>query len=136
MSAEDVSTLRAAYEEFPHGLEKILAKKVRWREPKVDGLWVSGGYRGAKQVSREVLEPIPSLFEQFSVEAEEFIDAGKRVLVTGRYRLRGRGHNLDVVTPFVHVWKMKKGRARRFRDYTESERWLTTLREPATITTP
>ncbi|GAC1322530.1 MAG: nuclear transport factor 2 family protein [Thermoleophilaceae bacterium] len=133
MSDENVHAIQAGYAAFERNdLDAVLSlldRKIRWREPKVKGIWAAGRRRGRKTVAREVLGPIPTLFEEFKVETDAFIDAGKHVVVTGNYRIRGRGHNLDIVTPFAHVWRVKRGRAKSFRNYTETARWRTTLED-------
>ena len=59
---------------------------------------------------------------RFSAAPEQFIDAGEHVVVVGQFRGRANGGgSLDA--PFVHVWKMRNGKAARFDHYVEASAW-------------
>ena len=59
---------------------------------------------------------------EFRADAEEFIDASERLVVTGRIRGRNKGgQQLD--TPFVHVWEMRGGKAASFHNYIDAAAW-------------
>jgi ketosteroid isomerase-like protein len=65
---------------------------------------------------------VPENFDEFSADAEQFIDSGEHVVVVGRFRGRAKsGTVLDA--PFVHVWKMRNGKAANFYHHVETSTW-------------
>ena len=51
--------------------------------------------------------------------AEEFLDAGDRVLVTAYFRGRGRGSGIDIDTCFYEVYTLRDGRVVRVDEFTK-----------------
>ncbi|MGE5635516.1 MAG: nuclear transport factor 2 family protein [Nocardioidaceae bacterium] len=58
---------------------------------------------------------------------EEFIDAGERVVVLGRYRGHGSDTGIPLDAPFAHIWTIHGGKAVRYRDYYDTANWLRSL---------
>ena len=53
---------------------------------------------------------------------EQFIDAVEHVVVVGRFRGKAKnGVTLDA--PFVHVYRMRNGKAVFFQNYVDATRW-------------
>ena len=73
-------------------------------------------HRGREAVRRD-WEQTLELFDDFSVELEEYFDAGDDLLVYLRYRGRGRGSRAEVVAPMAHVWTFREGKVIRFRQF-------------------
>src|SRR3954466_15499745 len=73
-------------------------------------------HRGREAVRRD-WEQTLELFDDFSVELEEYFDAGDDLLVYLRYRGRSRGSRAEVVAPMSHVWTFRNGKVIRFRQF-------------------
>jgi ketosteroid isomerase-like protein len=61
---------------------------------------------------RDDFERWASAFEELEVSAEEFIDAGDRVLVTAYHRGRGRTSGIEVDARFYEVYTLRDGKVR------------------------
>jgi ketosteroid isomerase-like protein len=73
-------------------------------------------HRGREAVKRD-WEQTLELFDDFSVELEEYFDAGDDLLVYLRYRGRSRGSSAEVVARMAHVWTFRDGKVIRFRQF-------------------
>ena len=76
----------------------------------------AGIQRGREAVRRD-WEQTLELFDDFSVELEEYFDAGDDLLVYLLYRGRSRGSSAEVVAPMAHVWTFREGKVIRFRQF-------------------
>jgi ketosteroid isomerase-like protein len=68
---------------------------------------------------RDDFERWASAFEELEVSAEEFIDAGDRVLVTAYHRGRGRTSGIEVDARFYEVCTLRDGKVVRVDEYVE-----------------
>jgi uncharacterized protein len=131
MPDENVAILRRSYEAFNRGdieaVVEALDSDIEWDEPDLPGVSLSGEHRGRDHLRKKVLEPVREEIEGFEVEPEEFIDAGERVVVLGRYRGHGSDTGIPLDAPFAHVWTMQGGKAVRYRDYYDTANWLRSL---------
>jgi len=75
-------------------------------------------YRGRAGVERW-LEDWGSAWSEFSMEPEEFIDAGERVVALIRMRAKGRGSSVEVEREDALVYEMREGKILRM-DYFNS----------------
>jgi ketosteroid isomerase-like protein len=124
MSQSDVAALRDAYEAFSRGefdvASRILASDIEWVE-NGKGMPYSGTWHGPESVVNDVW----TVFAQYwggpgvvGLEADQFLDAGDHIVVTGRFTGRdSEGRTLDA--PCAHVWRMSNGAAARFANYTD-----------------
>jgi uncharacterized protein len=100
----NVDTARSAYDAFGRGdlaaLQEDFAEDAVWVTS--DELPLGGEVRGRDQIMQNFAQ-IPNYWTSFSVEPEEFIDAGDYVVVRGTQRASNdRG---DFEAPFVHLLK-------------------------------
>ena len=126
----NVEATRRAYEAFSAGdIDRVVAHmdpEIEWHQ--AQGLAHGGLYRGLDQVRRAIFDPLDEQWwDEFSADAEEFLDAGDHVVVLGRYRglAKRTGKRLDV--PFVHVWTYTGGKATRFRQFLDTAGWVEAL---------
>jgi ketosteroid isomerase-like protein len=63
-------------------------------------------------------------WEDWSVEPEEYIEAGDRVVVVTRLSARGRGSGVPLVRRDAHVWTVRNGKAVRLDYYGSSTEGL------------
>lgn len=121
-----VALVKYSYDAFARddmdGVLAHLHPDVEWHQ--AQGLPHGGVYRGIDEVRASVFDPLDrDWWDEFVVTPEEIVDAGRDVVVLGRYRgvARGTGKKLDV--PFVHVWTFADDRAVRFRQFLDTAGW-------------
>jgi ketosteroid isomerase-like protein len=68
---------------------------------------------------RSNMERWASAFNELEVTAEEFIDAGDRVLVTAYHRGRGQGSVVEVDTRFYELYTLRHGKVVRVDEFTD-----------------
>ena len=111
MSKEAVERIRRGYEAFNRGdladAVKDLDPNIEWRIPfQLPDSPPDETYRGHDGVMH-FWASWRAAFDDFSVEIEEIIDAGDRVVVLAGVRGRGAVSGADVETPtFPQVWTM------------------------------
>jgi uncharacterized protein len=112
MSAENVETVRTAYEAFMRGdlarVASYFAEDVEWESP--DSL-PNGGLVSGRDGVIENFSQIPSYWSSFSVEPQEYIDAGEHVVVTGVQRAAGPGGSFEA--RYLHLFKLSGGKVVR-----------------------
>jgi len=100
----NVDTARSAYEAFSRGdlasLQEDFAEDGVWYTS--DELPLGGETRGREAILGNFAQ-IPNYWSSFSVEPEEFIDAGEYVVVRGTQRAGNDKGSFE--SPFVHVMK-------------------------------
>ena len=104
----NVDTARSAYEAFGKG--DLASLQDSFAE---DGVWVTsdelplgGEVRGRDQILANFAQ-IPNYWSSFSVEPEEFIDAGDYVVVRGTQRAGNDSGSFEA--PFLHLMKFDGG---------------------------
>lgn len=100
----NVSTAQAAYEAFGRGdlesLKQNFADGAVWVTS--DELPLGGETQGADAIMANFAQ-IPNYWSSFSVEPEEFIDAGEWVVVRGTQKASNDKGSFE--SPFVHLLK-------------------------------
>ena len=109
MSQENVEVVRRTYELFDADLEELL----RLLDPAID--WVSPadaiepGVRHGYDGVRAAYAATAMAWEEPTHTAEEFTEAGDKVLVTVTFRGHGRGSGMEAERPEFHVWTLRVG---------------------------
>ena len=116
----NVDTARAAYQAFGSGdaatLQDSFAENVVWVTS--DELPLGGVVEGRDQVMANFAQ-IPNYWSSFSVDAEEFIDAGEYVVVKGTQRAANDKGSFEA--PFLHLLQYDgDGKAVRGEFFTDS----------------
>ncbi len=125
MAEENVEIARRAFEELEAGLKRgsvsgaweagLMAPDIEWIIPPDTPL--SGTYRGLEgweEFARAWLEN----FEDWTVRAERFIDAGDgRVVTVVRQTAVGKGSGASVELLQGQIWDFEGGRVIRIRNY-------------------
>jgi uncharacterized protein len=123
MSEENVELVRQGLEAFAR---RDMATVLELLAPDVymtsDALGLSAGgsyvgHDGFVRATREVAEA----FEDYRVDAEEFIDAGEHVVVLVHISGRGRGSGIPVDMRLAHVWTVRGGKGVRARTFETKE---------------
>ncbi|HEY8083585.1 MAG TPA: nuclear transport factor 2 family protein [Solirubrobacterales bacterium] len=115
----NVDTARSAYDAFGRGdLESL---KEMFAE---DGVWVTsdelplGGETRGRDAILGNFAQIPNYWSSFSVEPEEFIDAGDYVVIRGTQR--ASNDNGDFEGAFLHLMKFEDGKVVRGEFHADS----------------
>ena len=114
MSRENVDLLRKIYSQWESGDFDTSAFDsdvdfARIGSGIVGGAGGPGRWRGHDEMRREVLEWV-SNWEEFLVEAEEFIDLGDRVLVFEVQTARGKDSGVPVKQGIGHLFTLRDGK--------------------------
>jgi len=116
----NVDTARSAYDAFARGdlaaLQESFAENAVWVTS--DELPLGGEVKGRDKILENFAQ-IPNYWSSFSVEPEEFIDAGEYVIVRGTQRAANDEGSFEA--PFVHVIKYDEdGKTVRGEFFTDS----------------
>jgi ketosteroid isomerase-like protein len=115
----NVDTARSAYEAFGRG--DLAALQESFAE---DAVWVTsdelplGGETHGRDAIMANFAQIPNYWSSFSVEPEEFIDAGDNVVVKGTQRAGNDNGSFEA--PFLHLMKFEDGRLVRGEFHADS----------------
>ncbi|MEK6252721.1 MAG: nuclear transport factor 2 family protein [Actinomycetota bacterium] len=120
MSQENVETVRKMYEALNRddvdGFLQLCAPGFEVRDlPELPGSSVAVGHEAVRAWWDQLFDP----FEDLRFDAEEFIDAGDRVVVLNHATARGRGSGAKVEMHFASVWTLNDGKAVRFISYSD-----------------
>jgi ketosteroid isomerase-like protein len=118
MSQENVELARKGYaaiarRDFDAVLELMDPDIESHNPPEVPE---AGVHRGHDAVRRD-WEQTFELFEDFSIDVEQYFDAGDELVVFLLYRGRARGSSADIEAKMAHVWTIRDGKAIRLRQY-------------------
>jgi uncharacterized protein len=67
---------------------------------------------------RQFFADMDDVWEEFRPESPEFVDAGDRVVVTGRMAGKGKSSGVEVADAFVGIWTVRDGRVVRWEIHT------------------
>jgi ketosteroid isomerase-like protein len=77
-------------------------------------------YRGLNQVVEGVFTRIGLEFPSLAIQVDEFLDAGDKIVMLGRYhgirKATGKGFHAQV----AHIWTMNRGKAAKFQQYLDT----------------
>jgi ketosteroid isomerase-like protein len=116
MSQENVEVVKQAYDAYVRG---DLSGALEYYDADVtfnpnEELPIRG--HGAV---RAYLERWEEPWEDYEVEAEEFIDAADRVVVTVHFKGRGKGSGIEIDARSHHVHALRDGKIVRMDEYTD-----------------
>jgi ketosteroid isomerase-like protein len=115
----NVDTARSAYEAFGRGdleaLKEMLSEDGSWYTS--EELPLGGETQGRDAIIGDFAQ-IPNYWSSFSVEPEEFIDAGEWVVVRGTQRAGNDSGSFEA--PFAHLMKFADGKIVRGEFFADS----------------
>jgi ketosteroid isomerase-like protein len=121
----NVEIIRDLYEAFGRGdIEGVLATfdpQIQWREAEGSPFQPDGSaWIGAAAITENGFAKIGTDWDEFSVSAKAFHDAGDVVVVqareTGRYKATGMSVNAQA----CHVWNLRDGKVTSFQEYVDT----------------
>jgi ketosteroid isomerase-like protein len=124
MSQENVTLTQSLYEAFGRGdmptFLAAMAPDIEWHEPGGPGYPYPGVHQGIQAVTGAVFARVPALYEEFSLAAQDFVDAGDRVIVLGEFSGKAKATGTAFLSPFVHVFTFNDGKCVRYQNYTDT----------------
>jgi uncharacterized protein len=125
----NLETIRDAYDAFANGdIPTVLAAmdpQIDWREPESMPF---DSQLGPDAVLQNIFAVLPTVFNDFSLEVLELIDAGDVVLSVGVYHAVGKATGETLRADFAHVWRFgADGKINGFRTYTDTHLWRKVL---------
>jgi ketosteroid isomerase-like protein len=118
MSRENIEIVRRAFAYEIYGVGDRAEAEAIFDADVVMNPTNDGPFQGWDAM-RNDFERWASAFEELEVSAEEFIDAGDRVLVTAHHRGRGRASKVEVDGRFYEVYTLRNGKVVRVDEYVE-----------------
>jgi ketosteroid isomerase-like protein len=122
MSGNNLDLLREGYSNFAKGnIPAVLAvfdSNIEWTEAK--GFPYGGTYRGPDSVTEQVFTKLATEWDGYTVKAHEFIDAGEKIVVLGKYSGTYKETGKSFEADFAHVWTLRDGKAVKFVQYTDT----------------
>jgi ketosteroid isomerase-like protein len=121
MSQQNVELVRRGYDAFNRGdmnaAFELFDPEIEWSEgTDVPEPQLYHGHDGVRRQQQRFRES----WESFSIEPEEFIEAGDRLVVIVKLAGRGKGSGIDVETRGAHVWTVRAGKAVRLEMYLDT----------------
>ena len=119
--AGNVETIKGAFDAFHNGdaegMKAAWADDISWEGSGSDEIPGGGTHQGTDDVLA-ALGSIRERWESFEAHPDEFIEQGDTVVVLGH--VEGRANGNDVKAPFVHIWRMQDGKAKRVQALTDT----------------
>jgi uncharacterized protein len=135
MSRENVELVRRGYAMFARGEVEEVAALFADDADLADagGLGIAGTAAGRRSGPAGFLEAtgdVTEAFDDYTVEPEEFIDAGDSVVVEVRLSGRGRESGAEMEMNAAHLWTLHDGKVVRGDVYRTADEALEAAREP------
>jgi ketosteroid isomerase-like protein len=124
MSQENVEMIRSVYEPLNRGdWEAVFRDAHPEMEITTQRGPTAGTYRGQEAVRKQV-EDLLGPFDAWTMEPEEFFDAGDRVVVYVKVRSRPPGGSVDMEVRNGHLWTIRDGTIRAVKTFPVREEAL------------
>jgi ketosteroid isomerase-like protein len=96
----------------------LLDDEFEWLEP--ERALLGRVHRGPDQV-RAAIETLLEVFDEFTIEPEEFHEYGQHVAVPIRQRVRGGASGVEVEIRIGHLWTIRDGKVIRLEVFAARE---------------
>jgi ketosteroid isomerase-like protein len=128
MSQENVEMIRSIYEPLNRGdWEAVFHNAHPEMEITTQRGPTAGTYRGQEAVRRQV-QDLLGPFDTWTMEPEEFFDAGDRVVAYVKVRSRPSGGSVDMEIRNGHLWTLRDGTIRAVKTFAVREEALEAAR--------
>jgi ketosteroid isomerase-like protein len=122
MTPDPAAVVRELYEainqrDFDAGFA-LLSSDFEWLEP--EQTLMGGRHRGFGEI-RRALEVQLEVWDEFTIEPEEFHEHGDRVAVPVRQTARGGASGVEVEIRIGHLWTVNEGKAVRLQVFPARE---------------
>jgi ketosteroid isomerase-like protein len=127
VGGRNVAALRPVYEAWGRGdwsgaWPDVYGSGMSWgwseEFPEIHGTYSD------PEVARDRLRRWLSPWEEWRLEAEEYLPIGDRVLVLTRYHARGKGSGVEVEGAGANLWVMRDGKAESIMVFNDRDKAL------------
>ena len=122
MSHENVELLRAFWETWKPGEDPDMSHldpEVTYEDTSLPA-HVGETYRGHKGVARALARWIEA-YEEVTIELEQIVDAGDRIVSIHRFRVKARHTGIESGGLLAYLWTFRDGNIIHFRSYLDPE---------------
>ena len=131
MSQENINVVQSFFDALGRGdmaaASAALDPQIAWVEPGVPGQWFAGTRHGPDAVFKEVIERTSDHVEDFTLQIDQYLDAGEYVVALGQFRGRGKSSARAFSIPGAFVYTVRSGKIVRFQAYHDTAQWLQAL---------
>jgi ketosteroid isomerase-like protein len=124
MSQENVEMIRSIYEPLNRGdWEAVFRNAHPEMQITTQRGPTAGTYRGQEAVRKQV-QDLLGPFDTWTMEPEEFFDAGNQVVAYVKVRARPSGGSVDMEIRNGHLWTIRDGTIRALKTFPAREKAL------------
>lgn len=124
MSETSVEVVRSMYDAFGTGdVPTVVAKmdpEIEWKAAENFPYADNNPYIGPQAVVEGVFARLANDWDGWTLDIDEYLDAGDTVVATGRYRATHKQTGNAINAQFAHVWKVRDGKAVSFQQYVDT----------------
>lgn len=91
---------------------------IEWTE--AAGFPYGGQYTGQDEIVENVIKRLVTEWDGFTVSPVEYIDAGERTVVLGKYTGTYKDTGKKMEADFAHIWTLRDGKAVKFVQYADT----------------
>ena len=102
------------------GLVELLHPEVEWYQAENHPYAGDGPWRGREEVVDRVATPINEDWDGFITDVEEYIEAGDKVIVLGRYRGRHKSTGVTVDAQVCTIYTVRGGLIVKWQQLTDT----------------
>ncbi|MEN9871587.1 MAG: hypothetical protein RLZZ171_2579 [Cyanobacteriota bacterium] len=110
---------RAFREQDYDAFLRISAEDIEWIQN--EGFPGGTTYKGASAVIEGVFKANNNQWSGFAYQIEEILDAGKSVIVVGKYSGRDRFSGKSMSAAAAHIYDLRDGKIARFRMFADTK---------------
>jgi ketosteroid isomerase-like protein len=124
MASANVEVVKGLYAAFARGdggaAMAAMSPDIVWNEAENFPYADKNPYLGPGAVAAGVFGRIGKDWDGFAVAMDEVLDAGDKVVATGRYRGVCKATGKAIDAQVVHVWTVKDGKLATFQQYADT----------------
>jgi ketosteroid isomerase-like protein len=124
MPSPNIDLIRGVYRDFAAGnVEGVLAcmsPDIVWKEANNFPYADRSPYIGPQAVLEGVFARCATEWDGFSVDIEDFLDAGDAIVALGHYRGTYKATGRAQETQIAHVWRIKGGKVVAFQQHADT----------------
>ena len=124
VSKENVNVVKRIYEAFGKGdIPAVLEQfnpNIEWIAADNSPAAVGSPYHGLEAVRDGVFTRTVTLFDGFTIEVDELLDAGDKVVMLGYYLATHKVTGKKIRAQVAHIWTVSSGKAAKFQQYTDT----------------
>jgi hypothetical protein len=131
MAAGNAELIKPIFEQWGQGNWQ---PRFEVYDPHIEWGWSEEFPEGLEGVFEDRRDPNPRLhtwlspWEDWRVEAEEYLEIGDHVVVLARYRGRGKGSGFEVESEGAHVFELRDGKVVRLEIFNDRDRAIESVK--------